>query len=216
MAHRSSSDGSANHSHASLRWMFAACLTACAACTQVKNDAQATGADASAVGAGCQKDTDCKGERVCDHGQCVAPPSAAPSVVVTALQTPQHTSANTATAPTSTPAASLARLAAAAKSSISSVDAAQLRQLTHPTGNGGSLGIVTVSQEGNLVFVTIPVSWTGGVMGSSYTTTYTWRLDDVGGSDLSVASDTAVFHIDASHLALADNYFKSKRASLTP
>src|SRR5438876_1212788 len=33
--------------------------------------------------AGCTKDTDCKGDRVCDAGKCVSPPDATPAIPAT-------------------------------------------------------------------------------------------------------------------------------------
>ena len=35
---------------------------------------------ASAESAGCTKDTDCKGDRICESGRCIAPPAAAANV----------------------------------------------------------------------------------------------------------------------------------------
>jgi hypothetical protein len=120
-----------------------------------------------------------------------------------------------ATTTAKTTAVDMKKLADAAKRSVTSGDALRLRELTHPTGKGGTLGSVTVRQSDDDVRVSIPVEWYGGFTKSPYETVYEWRLDSRGGSELSIASDTAVISIDARHRAAADNFLKSKRAQLT-
>jgi len=41
-------------------------------CTRAQSDVQSS-TDSSTSGAGCQYDQQCKGDRVCDSGQCVSP-----------------------------------------------------------------------------------------------------------------------------------------------
>jgi hypothetical protein len=52
-------------------WCFVAVMLVCA-CSKPQPDVAAA---APTPALGCQKDVDCKGERVCEHGQCVAPAS---------------------------------------------------------------------------------------------------------------------------------------------
>ncbi len=53
---------------------------------------------ASAAHAQCTKDIECKGDRVCHHGECVAPSEAMPATAPTAPKAPDAAAADTATA----------------------------------------------------------------------------------------------------------------------
>jgi hypothetical protein len=51
-----------------------AVVCACGAEVEAQAPAEsAPAAGAAAPGGACGKDTDCKGDRICDHGSCVAP-----------------------------------------------------------------------------------------------------------------------------------------------
>lgn len=148
--------------------------------------------------------------------------SVASSATASAPAVVASTSASSSPSPSAMPgkngtdAIKRKRLADAAKKSVTSADAVKLRQLTHPTGDGGRLGALKVTESDDAVLVDIPVDWTGGITGAQYETVYRWQLDGAGGSELTVMTDSAQFEVDARHLALADSYFKTKRAAISP
>jgi hypothetical protein len=69
----------------------------CSKSQQSEGSQDANAPKAGAVAAGCAKDTDCKGDRICERGQCVAPApskaSAGPVVQAPPLTAPTETMA---------------------------------------------------------------------------------------------------------------------------
>ncbi len=180
---------------------YASCVQQCeknkAACT-LAEDLRSAGKQSALAGA-----------------QPTTPPPAQTAAAAIAPEEPKPSAASGGSVKTIS-AADMKKLAASAKRSITADDAAQLRQLTHPTGKGGTLGAVRMTQTDDEILLDIPVTWQGGLTTKSYDTVYTWRLNNKGGSDLTIGSDTAVIKIDEVHRAAADNFLKSRRSQITP
>jgi len=88
--------------------------------------------------------------------------------------------------------------------------AARVREYVHPQGKGGEFNSVSVETDGTGVLVRMPVEWTGGILGTTYTTVVRWRLTEGSHLGSGIESDDAPLSTSNARKVRLDDYLRRK------